>query len=410
MNRLRFILVLALVAVLLASLNSCSKDTTPKQYVNFVSKDVAVQLTEEYMGSLVDVAAVSNPEVAQLKPLISTDVTVFRVVYKTIIDGSEINASGLVCAPSKHGTYPVLSFQNGTNTVNDNAPSMQPADYSYQMLELIASTGYVVVIPDYPGFGASSSIHHPYLITQPTVRSLVDMLYTVKEMQGSELPGIKLNNKIFLLGYSQGGWATLALHKALELDYNADFDLAGSACGAGPYNIFKLLQGMVSTAEYPMPVYLGYIIHAYSAYDQFSNPVSDLVNEPYATRIGTLYDGTNTSDQINSQLTTSVTDFLNAGFLEGFETAPEYSSVRYALDNNSIEAWHSTKPLMFLHGTADTSVDPSSTEDMYSGMIAAGTDPGICQKVLIPGAGHSEGIVPALMQGMAFLNAVRDGK
>ena len=30
---------------------------------------------------------------------------------------------GLVCVPAAPGDYPVLSFQNGTNTVNAYAPS-----------------------------------------------------------------------------------------------------------------------------------------------------------------------------------------------------------------------------------------------------------------------------------------------
>ncbi len=92
---------------------------------------------------------------------------------------------------------------------------------------------------------------HPYLVKEPTVRSLVDNLYAVKELAASELPGMNLINEYYLLGYSQGGWATLALDKALELDYSADFDLNGSACGAGPYDIYLLLQGMVDATTIP---------------------------------------------------------------------------------------------------------------------------------------------------------------
>ena len=125
------------------------------------------------------------------------------------------------------------------------------------MIEIIASMGYVVVIADYPGFGESAQIPHPYLVTKPTVKSLVDLLYAAKEIAGSEFPEITIKNEYYLLGYSQGGWATLALHKALELDYSNDFNLKGSSCGAGPYDILKLLEGMVNAPTYPMPVYLG---------------------------------------------------------------------------------------------------------------------------------------------------------
>ena len=137
----------------------------------------------------------------------------------------------------------------------------------------------------------------------------------------------------------------------------SDFDLIGSACGAGPYNIYLLMQGMLNASTYPMPVYLGYIVNAYTAYNQFTNPVTDIFNQPYASRISSLYTPDMlTSSEINSQLTTSIPDLINPDFLAGFETAAaQYSSVRAALTNNSIRAWHSYKPLLLVHGASDTS-------------------------------------------------------
>ncbi len=96
--------------------------------------------------------------------------------------------------------------------------------------------------PDYPGFGESSNISHPYLIKEPTVRSVVDMLYAVKEMVPEELSDLIIKDELYIMGYSQGGWATLALHKALEQDYSVDFNLKGSVCGAGPYNLNLIFE------------------------------------------------------------------------------------------------------------------------------------------------------------------------
>lgn len=364
----------------------------------------------EQLSFLVEAASVNNPEVLQIKPLIVNDVTVYKIVFKTTVNNQDINASGLVCVPATPGDYPVLSFQNGTNTVNAYAPSQFPSDYSYQMIELIASLGYIVVISDYPGFGASASLPHPYLVKEPTVRSLVDNLYAVKEMAASELPGINLINEYYLLGYSQGGWASLALHKALEEDFNEDFDLIGSACGAGPYNIYLLLEEMINAATYPMPVYLGYIVNAYTSYDQFTNSVNDIFNEPYASRISTLYTGMLSSSEINNQLTTSIPGLINPDFLAGFGSAAEYSSVREALNRNSIPAWHSYKHLLLLHGSDDNDVDPAATENMYSAMIDAGTSENICSKVIIPDADHGSGIIPAMIQGILFLNDLKTAR
>ncbi len=402
------LLILLLIAP--AIFISCTRETTAPTYKNFVSKKVSLQLTKEYLSGLVDLVSGTDPGVLEIKPLIENDVTVYKVVYKTKIMNQEINASGLVCVPAVKGNYPVLSFQNGTNTLNASSPSESPSDFSYQMIELIASLGYVVVIPDYPGFGESASLTHPYLVREPTVRSLVDMLYAVREMAPSELDGIGIVNKYFLMGYSQGGWATLALHKALELDYSNDFTLGGSACGAGPYDIYLLMQGMINITTYSNPVYIGYIVNAYSVYSQFTNPVTDILNQPYASRLSTLYTGQLTSGEINNQLTTSIPDLINPEFLAGFTSAPKYSSIRDALTNNSISAWHSYKPLMLLHGSVDTTVDPIMTENMYNEMIQSGTSADLCKKVIIPGADHGSGIVPSLVQGILFLNNLRNSR
>ncbi len=393
-----------------ALVTSCSKETTSPFYKYYVSSEEILQRTQVYLSALVDAASATYPEVLQFKPLIASDITVYKIVYKTEVDGQEINASGLVCVPAKPGDYPVLSFQNGTNTLHASAPSESPSDYSYQMIELIASFGYIVVISDYPGFGASASIAHPYLVKEPTVRSLVDNFYAVKELALSDLEGVNLINEYYLLGYSQGGWATLALHKALETEYSEDFDLIGSACGAGPYNIYLLLEDMINETTYPMPVYLGYIVNAYTVYDQFTNSVNEIFNEPYDAMISTLYNGMLTSSEINDQLTTSIPDLLNPDFLSGFSSSPDYSSVRDALGSNSIPAWHSYKPLILLHGADDQDVNPISTENIYSALIEAGTSEDLCTKVIIPDADHSSGIIPAMTQGILFLNDLKTSR
>jgi pimeloyl-ACP methyl ester carboxylesterase len=270
--------------------------------------------------------------------------------------------------------------------------------------------GYVVLIADYPGFGASFQIPHPYLVAEPTVRSLIDMLFAVREFYASDMNGIILKNEYYLLGYSQGGWATLELHKAMEQEFSNDFYLKGSACGAGPYNIFLLMQAILGATTYPMPVYLGDILYAYSQYKQFTNPVSDIFNEPYASRVGSLYKGVLTTDEINAQLTTSVSGLITPGFLSGFASSAKYTSVREALTNNSISAWHTYKPLLLIHGEKDTQVNPITTENMYSSMIQAGTSPDICKKVIVPGVDHGDGIAPCMIQGILFLNKLRDSK
>jgi pimeloyl-ACP methyl ester carboxylesterase len=401
-NRL-IIRYLVLIISLLSLISSCKKEEDRISYSYFVSKDEALSLTTTYIKKFISDASAYYPLVGELNQYIVNDIIIYRIIYNTIVDGEKVKASGLVCVPAKSGEYPVLSFQNGTNTQNTLAPSNYVLNPSYQMVEAIASMGYVVLIADYPGFGESVQIAHPYLVTEPTVRSLVDMLFAVREISGAELNGIVLKNEYYLLGYSQGGWATLALHKALELDYATEFNLAGSACGAGPYNIYSLFQGITTSVTYPMPVYLGYILNAYSSYKQFTNPVTDIFKDPYAARVSTLYKGTLTFDQINSQLTTSIAGLVKEEFLSGFGNDAKYSTVRDALNRNTISGWNTKKPVLFLHGGGDTQVSPLATENIYNAMISAGTTTPVCKKEIIPGLDHGDGVVPCMVKGLLFL-------
>jgi len=394
----RFCIVLLVVS----AVTSCKKEEGP-DYKNFVSKDFVITYQTSYINNLLDFASGIYPELIDLKPYISKTVDVYKVIYKTETEGKKINASGLLCVPSETGEYPFFSFQNGTNTLNGQAPTEYVSNPVYQFIEIIASMGYVVIIPDYPGFGESADISHPYLIKEPTVRSVVDMLYAVKEMVPEELSDLIIKDELYIMGYSQGGWATLALHKALEQDYSVDFNLKGSVCGAGPYNLNLIFERISVNDTYPMPVYPGYIINAFSVYDQFTNPVSDILNEPYATRLPDLYNGTLSFDQINSQLTTSIPDLFTSGFLSGFTTDEKYATIRSSLTDNSITAWNTTIPLFLIHGGGDTTVDPLSTENIYNAMIQSGTSTQICKKEILPGLDHGDAVVPAMIKGIQFI-------
>lgn len=401
----RKVTLVALIVTMLVS--SCRKDDRVQENKYFVSKDLRSILKTNTISSFIDAISILAPDAVNIKPLINSDVNVYKVIYKSVIGGKETNLSGLVCVPAKPGDYPVLSFQNGTNTMNTNAPTEAPISSVFPMIESMAATGYIVVIADYPGFGESKDIPHPYLVAEPTVRSLVDLLYAVREMDAKELPDVTVKNEYYIIGYSQGGWATLELDKALELDYKSDFNLVGACCGAGPYNITVLLKDMVSAQTYPEPVYIGYILNAYKAYNQFTNPISDILKEPYASRVPSLYNGTLNFGQINSQLTTSIPELINSDFITGFSTSAKYAPIREAMEKNSISGWQTNVPLLMVHGGSDTQVFPVATETMYASMIQEGSSTSVVKKVIIPGADHSDGVAPAMIMGFWFLNDLK---
>lgn len=396
--------LITLILIITTIFSSCSKDDGTGDNRYLVSYELKLALLPEFVTNIITGVSSVYPELNTLSGYLEYGVDVYRVVYRTTLKGRTINASGLICVPRTPGKYPVLSFQNGTNTLDSDAPGNNPAGGLTMMIECIASMGYIVVIPDYPGFGASASEVHPYLIAEPVVKSITDMFYALGEFCNSGIPGVEVLNEYYLMGYSQGGWASLVLHKALEQEYGDVFRLEASACGAGPYDLSLLVSNIIGAASYQMPVYLGYIVNSFSVYKEFTNPVTDIFNEPYASRLVSLYDGTQSAGTINSQLTTNITSLVNPAFISGFSSDIKYTSVREAFIRNGISAWKTGVPLLLVHGGADKTVAPVVTNAMYDAMITAGTNADIFKKYIISGADHEDGVIPFAVEAMLFLN------
>lgn len=340
------------------------------------------------------------PELKSMVDNLQYGVEVYKITYNTKFEGKDIVASGLVSIPLGSGSFPVISYQNGTNTLNSNAPSVNPDNELYLLLEFVASTGFIVSVPDYLGFGASSSMYHPYYDRKSTVESVTDMLWAVNELVKNYLT-ITNKKDLYIMGYSQGGWATMELQKYIEENYATEFNLKASACGAGGYDLRYINNYILGREEYPMPYYIGYIMNSYIKSGKITIPASDIFKSPYSERILTLYDGTKSGDQINAQLTTKTADLFTSDYKTGANTNSKFISVMSSLSNNSRTAWKTNVPTLILHGTEDTYVPYQVSDNIYKDFLAKGVPASTVTLVPIPGAGHNSAIIPT---GVASIN------
>ena len=103
----------------------------------------------------------------------------------------------------------------------------------------------LVVAPDYLGYGSSVSTTHPYMCTTLTARNVVDGILAAMEYIVTQKNNLGKSYRFasdyytWNVGYSQGGAATLAVHKYLETEASQDvrdkIRLKKSICGAGPH-------------------------------------------------------------------------------------------------------------------------------------------------------------------------------
>ena len=328
-----------------------------------------------------------------------SNVEVKQIEYQTSLGGDRLVASGLLCYPSKPGSYPIICFQNGTNVLHVEAPTENPDNELFTLLESIASMGFIVVIPDYPGFGSSNHKVHPYLIKDETVQSSEDLLLATREYLSKEVNETTSNDQLYLMGYSQGAWATLQLQHKIEQEGFGSFELVGSSCGAGPYSISDLFMAKLTnelTTEIPQPYFFAYMMNAYKEYEMLGTlELKDIFNEPYASNIPGLFNGRNSSSVINDSLSTDISKLINKEYLEGITNInSKYLPVRKSYAHNDIHAWQIKTPTWLFHGSTDKVVPPVVTADMVKSFRMAGSSDHILKECILLGLGHTQAVIP----------------
>jgi Secretory lipase len=140
---------------------------------------------------------------------VSNSIDCYRIVYASVDEkGKPIRLSGMLALPHALTPRGLVGFQHGTTPDRESVPSNLSTDGLAAAI-LFAGNGYAVIAPDYAGLGISR-LPHPYYVATDTARAVVDMIHSVRHIRGvpSSAP--------FLVGFSEGGYASLAAQRALE--------------------------------------------------------------------------------------------------------------------------------------------------------------------------------------------------
>jgi pimeloyl-ACP methyl ester carboxylesterase len=320
------------------------------------------------------------------------DIDIYKIVYNTDYDGSTIQASGLVALPKTTQEVGMLSFHHGTITNHADAPSnFSPSDYNTVSYAAMASVGFIGAIPDYLGFGSSSSILHPYYVEELTASTVIDMLKAAREL--SQEKDVQFNGKLFLAGYSEGGYVTMATHKAIEENGLDDFTLIASFPGAGAYDLKAMQEHIFSLDVYGDPHYLAYMARAYQIHYDQDDLLTDFFKEPYASRIPGLFDGQKGADQINAQLTSSIDELIHEDVLNNINTDPQYAYLVKAFTENSLTDWTPQIKMYMYHGLGDTTVPFQNSVTTFNKLLANGASSSTVTLISLEGT-HSSAIEP----------------
>lgn len=293
----------------------------------------------------------------------------YRLTYRTVDkDGALVVGSGLVAVPERTGgaPSPLVSYQHATTFTNANAPSLkvEPAEPPI----VLASLGYIVVASDYVGFGASQGQQHPYLQSGPTARAVIDMLVAAQAWLRAE--AVPDNGQLFLVGYSEGGYATMAAQRELTRSASPLLgQLVAALPAAGPYDVQVTLDVQLQRVREQYPA-LAWALDP----GNLRHLGSSVRNEIRRALLRLMIpDDADVAYQ---------TKFLDDYMADDRQAILRDSSVHWG--------WTPTAPVFLFHGRDDRTVPFEASVSAYDSLRVTGGAPVTLSECTEPSSGHLE--------------------
>jgi pimeloyl-ACP methyl ester carboxylesterase len=171
-------------------------------------------------------------------------VRLYRITYASVAPergNKPVTATGLLAVPdTKDTSFPLVSYQHGTVYGKQEVPSFADQSPETQlMIAQFAGQGYLLIGADYFGLGVSTE-PEGYMVKASHQQSTYDLLTASRAV----LSHMKLaSTKLFLAGWSQGGFVTMAFLEKLEA---GGITVQAAATASAPVDIFVALNGFLS--------------------------------------------------------------------------------------------------------------------------------------------------------------------
>ena len=295
------------------------------------------------------------------------DVKVVALNYATAgaKAGEMTNASGVMLVPAGSCTTAaaLVAYAKGTDVQKPRTLANPQDGETFLLAAMYAAQGYAVVASDYLGFAKSGYSYHPYLHADSEATTVIDSVRAARNAAGSV--GANLSGKVMFTGYSQGGHASMAAHRAAERDHGNEFNVVAGAHLAGPYNLSGSLR--IPDAIAGVQFFVPYLVTAWQkVYGNVYTDVKQAFKAPYSDYIETLlpsptlnYTTLVTSGALPGGTPTQARDAVfQPAFLASAQTSttdPLYLAAR----KNDLLGWTPKSRVMLCGGAGDPTVPPA---------------------------------------------------
>lgn len=351
---------------------------------------------------------------AQFRNIANNAVDFYKVTYTTMDVFHEVDtASGLIIVPRRDQvySYPRLVFQHGTVASRTDVPSNLQGGYQAGLF--FGGLGYVSLLPDFLGLGTSRGLH-PYVHADSEASAAIDMLHILDEF--AEEVDVIVNDQLFVTGYSQGGHAAMALHKAIE-EGAADFTVTASAPMSGPYSISGVMRERMTESEetYFYPAYVHFTIVSYNYVYGLYNDIGEVFKPPYVPLLQQFLDEEINLNGLNDRLISAliqnngavVPKFMLQDSIVNAVLSDDMHPMNVALRDNDVFDWNPQAPTRLYYCMADDQV-PFENSVVAAEAIRANNAPNFDAIDVNMEADHGECVEPAILATALFFGQFWD--
>lgn len=335
----------------------------------------------------------------------------YAITYTTIdAEGAPTVASGMLSIPQASDlSLPMTVYMHGTVLDREEVPSREGV-LERNLVNIISSSGYITVAPDYIGLGDDDG-YHPYVHAASESSAGRDLILAAQQWLDEQ--EIAYNDQLFITGYSQGGHAAQALHRDLQADTaNLGLEVTAGAHLSGPYSISGVFRDLLfqdSLATMP-----GFIAYTYVSYNNVYDLYDDLDEafvSPYIEFIDSFELGLLDAETFNARLDTALRmnehrliDMFEDSIQTQLRENDDDSRLVQAARENDTYNWAPTSPTLLYYCTADEQVPFENALIADSVMTALGSD----QVTAVSGGplNHGECVFPALFAAFDLFNSL----
>lgn len=201
-------------------------------------------------------------------------VRVYKFRYATTGgQGEATDASGALMVPAGAaaqcgGPRPIMLYTHGTeiDRAADMSAVSDPANPAYGTSTRVAlvfgAQGYVVVAPNYAGYDVSRLPYHPYLDRVQQSQDAIDSLTAGRQLLRQIAASVSDNRKLFVAGYSQGGFVSMATLQALD---EQGRPATAGAPMSGPYALLAMSDEIfLGHPDFGGTAYLPMVVNSYA--------------------------------------------------------------------------------------------------------------------------------------------------